>query len=275
MADKRELVTVFEDTMDLCKEDKDLKKSIADSIAKTIITDAPELPDRLTKTPRVVVARYRTFEAAVNLCQKYPDDKVAVLNFASATNPGGGVTRGSSAQEESLCRCSTLYPVLTVSRMWRDFYQYHRAQHNQRYTDRCVYSPGIVIVKTDTSLPKRLDKKDWQTVDVITCAAPNLRLLSNQDQSQPQQPPVDDKELLEIHKRRARNILGLAAANKVDHLVLGAFGCGAFQNNPEIVAQAYNEVINELGCYFSTLYFAVYCTSRNTTNYDTFKRILR
>lgn len=64
------------------------------------------------------VTKSKTFEAAMRLRKERPDAKIAVLNFASATNPGGGVKSGSSAQEESLCRCSTLYPTLNQRKLW-------------------------------------------------------------------------------------------------------------------------------------------------------------
>lgn len=61
---------------------------------------------------KVQVTKNRTMEAA----KGYPNKKVCVLNFASACNPGGGVTKGAHAREECLCRISTLYPCLNVSK---------------------------------------------------------------------------------------------------------------------------------------------------------------
>lgn len=115
----------------------------------------------------MLVSRERMLQAA----GKYTDQRVVVLNFASVTNPGG-VTRGSSTQEEALCGRSTLSPCLLGDELWRNYYQMHRDRHDAAYTDICIY---VLIIKTDTDAPRRLPEDKMQTVDVITCAAPNLR----------------------------------------------------------------------------------------------------
>lgn len=111
----------------------------------------------------------------MRLAKKYPGKRITVLNFASATNPGGGVAHGSSAQEESLCRCSTLYPTLDRRFLWQEYYNVNRASANVMHTDACIYSPGVVICKTDADFPERMPHAYWISVDVISCAAPNLR----------------------------------------------------------------------------------------------------
>lgn len=85
---------------------------------------------------------------------------------------------------------------------------------------------------------------------------------------------VTDKELLELHKKRARHMFTVAAANGADILVLGAFGCGAFRNKPEIVARAYKEIIPEFQGQFAGIEFAVYCPPQDSRNYDVFRRVL-
>ena len=92
------------------------------------------------------VSKDRTFATAMKLRKENPDARIAVHNFASATNPGGGVTRGSRAQEECLCRCSTLYHTLNVKNLWDEYYGFHRSLHNVCYTDACIYTPDIYIV---------------------------------------------------------------------------------------------------------------------------------
>ena len=135
--------------------------------------------------------------------------KVAVHNFASATNPGGGVVWGSSAQEESLCRCSTLYPVLNQKSLLTNYYDFHRSRQNPLYTDRCIYTPSVKVIKSDTDYPERLDSNRFFDVDVITCAAPNLRHAE----------PVSDAELERLHLQRGRRILDVAVENKIDCFV--------------------------------------------------------
>ena len=109
---KKQNIAVFEDTMDWIEREPALSGAVQNSIAHTVLYPAQQIPDlpkisRSSKT-KVTVTPQRTFEAAQDLLIRYPGSRAAVLNFASATNPGGGVTRGSSAQEQALCRCSTL-----------------------------------------------------------------------------------------------------------------------------------------------------------------------
>lgn len=227
-----DLIEVFEDTRRWCRSEKALREAVEHSLAETKLYSVGEElhydKSRYAEPMAVSVSTRRTFEAARELHEKLPNAKIAVLNFASATNPGGGVARGSRAQEESLCRCSTLYPVLADPKYWGAFYGFHRKRHDARYTDLCLYTPGVKVIKSDTALPERLDEKDWLSVDVITCAAPNLRERPSNEMN-PQAGEalhLSDEELLALHKKRGRRILAAAAANEADVLVLGAFGCG-------------------------------------------------
>ena len=90
------------------------------------------------KPCRIVVSPKRTLEAAAPY--RCAGKKVCVLNFASATNPGGGVTKGSSAQEEAICRCSTLYANLKEQKAWDSFYGPHRRQRDPLHNDDCIYT---------------------------------------------------------------------------------------------------------------------------------------
>ena len=73
---------------------------------------------------------------------------------------------------------------------------------------------------------------------------------------------------------RAKHILHIAAANNADALILGAFGCGAFANDPNAVAKACKDALQDYRQYFSLVEFAVYCRPGETENYDAFKRII-
>ncbi|MDR2531144.1 MAG: TIGR02452 family protein [Oscillospiraceae bacterium] len=75
--------------------------------------------------------------------------RVAVLNMASATSPGGGVAKGASAQEERLCCESTLYPCLKTDELWQNYYSFHRERKNSSYTDAVIYTPGVIVLRAN------------------------------------------------------------------------------------------------------------------------------
>ena len=277
MYDHRDrLIQIFEDTERFIRETPALSLLAAEARHGTVFyaaDDCPAAPAGKDGEGKVTVTQSRTFEAAMKIHADHSDWRIAVLNFASATNPGGGVKRGSSAQEESLCRCSTLYYAITRRDLWDMYYAVNRAARNPIYTDALIYSPNVTICKTDEDYPRRLPEADWVNVDVITCAAPNLRAfpgnIYNPDAAQAVE--VSSDQLYEIHRRRANHILTVAACKGADALVLGAFGCGAFQNDPVVVAKAYRDVLEAYRQYFRLIEFAVYCSPRETVNYDAFR----
>ena len=272
---KTALIAIFEDTQEFYNTDPTLREAVAASRQATLFYDAgaiPTIPRIEERAGKITVTRSRSFEAAMRLSRENPGKKITVLNFASATNPGGGVTHGSSAQEESLCRCSTLYPTLDRRFLWQHYYGINRASQDVCYTDACIYSPGIVICKTDTDYPERMEQKDWCTVDVITCAAPNLRREPNSiyNPGTGEYVAILPEKLQQIHEQRARQILSVAVANRTEILVLGAFGCGAFRNDPKTVALAWRNVLQEYAKYFDLTEFAIYCRDYETPNYNAF-----
>lgn len=280
---REELIMVFEDTMNWISQNPKLKTATTYSMAETklyLASNTPALPESPKNfRTEIHVSAQKSFASAMELHKQYPDARIAVHNFASATNAGGGVTHGSRAQEESLCRCSTLYPCLNQSWLKRDFYQFHRTKNDLRYTDACIYSPDVMIIKTDDNqLPERMPEAEWCKVDILTCPAPNLRKkpYNRMNPGRGSAPlEISDKELAELHRSRARHMLAIALANGVEILVLGAFGCGAFCNNPYIVAQAYHDVLQELEFQnkFQHIAFAIYYTQREQHNYLAFQKI--
>lgn len=278
---KQQLMEVFEDIQRFYTEDAVLKAAVKHSRDNTRLYEADEYPDfpadNASRSGKIRVTTHKTFEAAMELRTEFPDAKIAVLNFASASTPGGGVTNGSSAQEESLCRCSTLYATLNTKQIWQGYYDVNRAMHDVLHTDACIYSPDIVICKTDESIPRRMKAVDFVTVDVISCAAPNLRNepanIHNPETGK--YVNIEPEKLYNLHLSRAKHILHIAAANGADIIVLGAFGCGAFQNDPNTVAEAYRDALKEYAHRFDVIEFAIYCRDYETENYDAFKRILK
>lgn len=264
-------IKIFTDTLNKIERSTILTEAVKKSNeGQVIITDVKSLP-KITynvypDAVKVIVSKTGSFDAA----RKY--NNVAVLNFASATNPGGGVTKGSTAQEECLCRCSTLYRNLTDPKAIKEFYEPHKNGLSVLHNDDIIYTPGVVIIKSDanTSLFRN------HNVNVITCAAPNLRETpaNAYNHESGEGVKISDEDLLKLHEQRAYAILEVARYYKNEHVILGAFGCGAFRNKPEVVAQAYKNILHEFNHSFKTIEFAVFCRKEDTTNYDTFKRIL-
>ena len=278
MSDRAQRIEVFNDTQEWIKNDPALSASIPVAKKNTTVfyeDDYPAFDFSKTRDTVITVSGDRSYQAAMKLHMENPDAKIAVMNFANAFHAGGGVTTGASAQEECLCRTSTLYPLLYRQTLRGTFYKHHHDLNTPKATDSLVYTEGVIICKTDEDLPKRMPQEDWVTVDVITIAAPDLRNKSNVHV-----PLVNggthmnNAELFGYHVKRAIHMLTCAAAKGADILVLGAFGCGAFQNNPEVVARAYKTALQEFPMVFRQIEFAVYCPPSGSRNYDVFKRIL-
>ena len=267
---KQQLVSVFEDTMERIKQSLDFTNATNFSIHNQQFISASAIisisdVQKADKPANIIVSQLRSFEAAA----QYIGKRTAVLNFASATNPGGGVEKGASAQEECLCRVSTLYPCLTDQKMRDSFYTPHRKNGNALHNDDIIYTPNLLVIKDDDHNLL----SDPFSVDIISCAAPNLRERpSNQyNTGDTIKVQISDNELLALHEKRARKIFASAIANNVEVLILGAFGCGAFCNDPYIVARAYKNVIPEFEQYFQTIEFAIYCRPTDPINYNAFK----
>ncbi len=218
-----------------------------------------------TVAAQIIVEENTSFAAARKFI---PDFKTAVLNFANPENPGGGVLNGARAQEESLCRSSNLYEALIGNSVYVDYYLYHRELHNRYYSDRLIYSRGVTVFKDDSDIPMLLPPNECFNVDVITCAAPYL---AGETQ-------VNTDELKAIFKSRIKNIFEAAIDNGIRCIILGAFGCGAFKNPPEIVASAFHEAIfeNHYELYFDYIVFAIKSSVRdnegNCPNLEAFRK---
>lgn len=285
MGKKEKNRKVFKDTKRRSMKNQYLRDAIEKSSAKQYVVKEQENMEgkeehRFKKPANILVSKRRSLEAA----RRYTGEKVCVHNFASATNPGGGVLRGATAQEEAICRCSTLYFNISEENMVEQFYDRHKKMLEEgtmdvRYNDDCIYTPEIVVFKTDSEFPEIMPKEQWYHVDVITCAAPNLR----KDPSNAMNPDAGNEaiqlhnnEIIDLHVKRMHRILAIAKKEEVDVVILGAFGCGAFYNPPEAVVEAMNIVLQEYRYDFKTIEFAVFCTEKDSQNYDVFyNRIVR
>lgn len=167
-----------------------------------------------------------------------------VLNFASAKNPGGGFLNGARAQEESLARSSGLYACLEKSRM----YAHHRAQGDAMYTDWMVHSPDVPVFRDDETAELL---EEPYVCAFLTAPAPNAGVVL-------ERAPARRDEVTRVMTARVGRALAICAAEGHRRLVLGAWGCGVFANDPGVVARAFGAELE--GAYrgvFEEVVFAV------------------
>ena len=163
---------------------------------------------------------------SVSAVMKYGNPSSAVLNFSSYKNPGGMFINGSKAQEECLCHESFLYNVLKEFQL--EFYDWNSRHKNKAlYLNRGLFSKGVWFFRGDSHVE----------CCVITCAAPNKSAAQKYQN-------VSDKENTEVLRSRIRFVLDIAKYNDVDTLILGAYGCGVFGQNPKEVAEIFKECLN-------------------------------
>lgn len=266
---KSDLAQIFKDTQTQYTTNPVLIQSCSNTRKNAkLYAEADEIKcdrNRFTEKCEIVVSKKQSFEAAAN----YKGQKTTVLNFASSFCPGGGVKHGARAQEECLCRCSTLYDSLSSDYMRKNFYEKHCEVDDNLANDDIIYSPAVTVFKSDEYLPELLPQDEWFNVDVITCAAPNIYVGWNDKLN------ISDETLSKIHEKRLRKILDAAVAHETDVIILGAFGCGAFGNPPQVVAAAAKKVLEDYRYAFKTVEFAIYCPPDKTENFDAFDKILK
>jgi uncharacterized protein (TIGR02452 family) len=170
--------------------------------------------------PEISVVNQSTLEAARADC--------LALNFASAKNPGGGFLGGAEAQEESLARSSGLYPCLLAQ---QGYYAANRRCGTCLYTDHAIYSPRVPVIRDDQGA---LLERPYP-VTFLTAPAPNAGAVRADERGE------IDATLV----RRMRVVLAIAAVHGHRDLVLGAWGCGVFRNDPALVARRFGEALTD------------------------------
>ena len=232
-----------------------------------------------TATRNIYVSPYNTLETARNIVQRLQDEKkneeVLLLNFASAKNPGGGFIRGSLAQEECLALCSGLYASLT-SKTASPYYEMNKSKQtgNNFYSSCLIYSPSVPIFRgshAPTTIQSQgmdlgsgfLDSdaetsihlsQPWRAA-IITCPAVNMNIALKDMRNERQARSKATQEM----KSRIFRVLEVAQHHGHVHLVLGAWGCGVFKQNPQEIAGLFNVVLAlpRFANYFETIAFAI------------------
>lgn len=223
---------------------KQIKFAVEDSIALSPkIVEAGCLHHPVNKTSRVFieVTPEKTQDAVYRLYQKEGYRKVLALNFASPKNPGGGFVRGTVAQEEDICRASALYPCL-VAPQCENYYSQNRDYINSHadmkpspnpdgnlYTNWMIYSPEVLWFRTGDNA---ITYDEISFASVITSPAPHYRSVEL---------GTSRSTYEKVFSKRIESILALAEYHRHDCLVLGAFGCGVFGNNPTFVANLFKK----------------------------------
>ena len=197
--------------------------------------------------------------------QRQKPREILVLNFANPFEPGGGVRRGARAQEEDLCRKSSLLPSLEGDAAVR-YYDYHRGLHSWMSSDAIILTPKVDVFRDENGalLPEPF------TVAVMTCAAPMI--------GQGYEGRTEE-EYRTLFAHRIDSILQTAAYLGYQCLVLGAFGCGAFGNDAAVVSDLFYNCMKRfrfsemrLEDCFRIIDFAVLSRSPSQYNFKEFHR---
>lgn len=198
----------------------------------------------------IEVKRLSSFEAGQQLAEQF--GKVLCLNFASAKNPGGGFLSGAQAQEEALTRSSALYVCLKDQDA---YYLTNRKCGTTLYTDTMILSPDVPFFKDDNGTPLN----HWFPLSILTAPAVNEGAIRQNE-------PENINRIESVMLRRTEKLLALAHRNGYTHLLLGAWGCGVFRNNPEAVANYFYQFLGPNGKYarcFETITFAILASDGN------------
>ncbi|KIK95763.1 hypothetical protein PAXRUDRAFT_32794 [Paxillus rubicundulus Ve08.2h10] len=197
--------------------------------------------------------------------------RIAVLNFASATRPGGGFLGGAQAQEESIARSSTLYPSLMTD-VAQQFYQLHgRDRKGGFYYHAMVYTPSVVVVRNDGG--------DWVSpfeIDVLTSAAVNagdVRSKNNKGE-RINSAELESKINTTMMERMAR-VLFLMEQQGAKNIVLGSFGTGVFRNNVEVVARIWADLLTGQGARYKHSFDRVVFAILGMSTYSAFGQAFR
>lgn len=239
-----------------------IKDETEEAIKNTQLFRTEHFPENfeLTKNTSetlIEVTDETTLEAAKRICREDEDENPFVLNFASARNPGGGFLSGAQAQEESLARSSSLYPCLTAN---FEMYEYNRRGSSCLYSEWMIYSPKVPVFRNDDG---SLIQKPY-LVSFLTSPAVNAGVVRQKE-------PHKIHLIEPINNERARKFLWIA--NKENHqtLILGAWGCGVFQNDPAMIARIFDELLaGEFENCFARVVMAIYDKTPTRKVYQAF-----
>ncbi len=209
--------------------------------------------DKKHDETRIQVANETTMQAGYRLLKFSP--KVLALNFANGVSAGGGFLHGARAQEECLCRSSSLYLTLKGDPM----YGHHASRSKPDSTDWAILSPDVPVFRQDNGTI--LDAP--YLMSFLTCAAPYA-------------PTIGKAESARLMKARIHRVLEIASSYGYDSLVLGAWGCGAFDNDPVEVAKSFKaDLVGDYTASFREVVFAIVDWSQSRRLLGVFNDVFR
>lgn len=237
--------------------DKRYKDDIDNSIVNTLIFDDNEMKnykvkDNSKENTLIQIVEKDTVSAIFDYAKN--DYINMALNFASYKNPGGKFLNGSKAQEEMLCHESTLYNVISSCPYYYEWNNKHK--NKSLYLNRALYSFDILFTRGNNET----------YCDVLTCASPNKGASQKYCHT-------TDEENTSALRSRIEFILNIANYNDVEILILGAFGCGVFKQDPIEVATIFKEYLDKYPKAFKEVYFAI--PNKNSYNYKAFDKIFK
>jgi uncharacterized protein (TIGR02452 family) len=245
-------------------------KQELDYAIKHSVLYTPEETDKLLQTLSeskpsgekqtvIEVTRETTLEASKRLVEEGYEN-VACLNFASAKHPGGGFLTGSRAQEESLARSSGLYPAIA---QMKEMYEYNKQIRTALYSDYMIFSPKVPVFRDDKGV--LLDTP--YVVSMITSPAVNAGVVRERERH-------NISAIDKVMSKRIEKILAVATHQQQEALVLGAFGCGVFQNNPYAIANHFKKALEDerFKGKFQKVVFAIYENSPQKEIYRIFQQ---
>lgn len=258
-------VSVAHETLEVCKNKKytspngnvvDISKELDASVEGTELYNYDLFHDRSlpTRKPTIEVSNETTTQAAVRLAGQGKTNLVA-LNFASSHTPGGGFKAGAIAQEEDLCRASGLYPCLKSKPVC---YNENILCDDCYYTHNMIYSPNVPFFRNEHNMFIETPF----LLSIISAAAPNLNSSKEFDQG------VLGMKLA----HRIDKILCVAEKHGHENLILGAWGCGAYGNDPKMMALLFKWGLEQVP-HFNHICFAVYDTKTPPNIFNTFTEV--
>lgn len=245
-----------------------IKSEIQNSVEKSVLYYPKQLDEIVSKvnekikeeqTTRIKVINTTVLQAASEMHAQGLN--IGCLNFASAKNPGGGFLGGAIAQEESLALSSALYATQMAN---FEMYEYNRSRKTLLYSDYMIYSPDVPFFRNDDG---ELSESPY-TMAVITSPATNVGAIKV---NRPEELQLVEQTMLE----RLDKVLALFVFHNVKHLLLGAWGCGVFQNKAEDVAGYFKYFLSpgaKYGSCFEEIVFAVLDRDEIGKNITAFKK---